>query len=204
MPRKRNIPKNCEWCGRSFLANKQTRKFCGKSCSTKSRITPETRERSRQVMLRIIARPEVQEKLQAHLRSSSNPLLNPINKRKAQIVLRELGYPTLTGGNGRGPTIPQRLLAERLGWVMEYPIRTGSRAGIPMCYKVDIAEPILKIAIEVDGHSHKGAKARQLDAKRDAILSGMGWRIIRVQNEQVMKSLPAVIERVMELVKSST
>ena len=54
----------------------------------------------------------------------------------------------------------------------------------PTCYKVDIGNEALKIAIELDGQSHYG-KRKELDAKKDAMLVSLGWKVYRVKNWQV-------------------
>ena len=100
----------------------------------------------------------------------------------------------------------QRLLSQRLGWPTEYAIKTKMprSSGYPTCYKLDIAEPTLKIGIEVDGESHNGIAAQRRDAKKDKLLSRRGWTILRFKNKEVMSDIDAVVAKIMEVVKSST
>ena len=177
------------------------RQFCSRSCATTSRMAaPEARTRSREHMRRIRERADVQEKLRLHLASESNPLRNPDNRLKSTQANRERGFPHLNGGNGTAPPLPQKILADWLGWPMEHVVGTGEKGrGIPTHYKIDLANPKLRIAIEVDGKSHKGRKTRESDRKKDSFLEGKGWTVLRFQNEEVMDDL----ERVKSLIMSS-
>jgi very-short-patch-repair endonuclease len=56
--------------------------------------------------------------------------------------------------------------------------------GYPSHYKIDIAEPKQKIAIEVDGNSHHSRKA--LDTKKDAKLRSLGWIVLRFWNRDIL------------------
>jgi len=205
MPSKKCIPLICEWCREPFLGERPTRRFCGRSCAmTSVHQSPEWREKSRHIMLKIRKRPDVQQKLRLHLLSDSNPLRDPKNKRKAQIVLREMGYLTLNGGNGQ-LTVPQQLLSQRLGWTTEYTVPVKPRRkDLPTNLKIDIAEPLLKIAIEVDGHSHIGAKAKARDQKKDQFLAAQGWTVLRFWNREVLADIDAVVKAVLATVKCST
>lgn len=198
MPRKRHHARVCEWCGEPFMGLKPTSHFCSKRCSTTSRVTPEMRERSRRAMNEIRNRPEVQAKLAAHLASSRNPVKDPEVRAKAHAVLRSQGFPSLTGGNGRGPTEPQRLLAEAMGWPMEHVVPTGRprSPGLPTHYKLDIAEPSLMVAIEVDGHSHTTARVAAADARKEAFLRSRGWTVLRFSNRSVMTDMPTVLKAI--------
>jgi very-short-patch-repair endonuclease len=48
--------------------------------------------------------------------------------------------------------------------------------------------------VEVDGPVH--AEQVEYDAERDRILSGRGFRIVRVTNEEVKESLEEVLRRI--------
>jgi very-short-patch-repair endonuclease len=56
---------------------------------------------------------------------------------------------------------------------------------------VDFCAPSLRLVVEVDGACH--ASRRQADARRDAELCGLGYRVLRVQAALVMRDLPAVV-----------
>lgn len=152
-------------------------------------------------MSAVMAKPEVKAKIQAHLHSEGNPFRHPETQAKSQVRLREMGYPMLNGGNGRGPSQAQLLLANRLQWPMEWVVRTqmGARSGYPGHYKIDIADPATRTAIEVDGYSHQARAVKERDDRKDAFLMGRGWRVLRFLNHEILEDL----ERVVAIVRSS-
>jgi superfamily I DNA/RNA helicase len=94
------------------------------------------------------------------------------------------------GGNGTGLSKHERLLLNRLGegWKSNIivPCGKGCRGlGLPPHYKLDIANPTLKIAIEIDGHSHRH-RADQ-DMRKTTFLESQGWRVIRLLNREVLQ-----------------
>jgi hypothetical protein len=154
-------------------------------------------------MKELIARPEVQEKIQQHLRGPENPIFRPEVRAKALAVQREKGFSNLSGGNGKGLTVPQRLLAQRLAWPTEYVVATGE-GWKPEHYKLDLAEPTLRIAVEVDGQSHRSKKVAAADARKDRWLREHGWSVLRFWNSQIMDDFETVVAEIMEAVMSST
>lgn len=121
--------------------------------------------------------------------TAANPMSDPAVRAKMSASLRARGHrPPVRGGNGRGMTEPQRLLAEALGsgWEAEYviPTRAGRRGGLPTHYKVDIAHPTMLIAVEVDGQSHYSRRAE--DDRKTEFLAGLGWTVLRFSNRDVM------------------
>lgn len=47
-------------------------------------------------------------------------------------------------------------------------------------YRIDIAFPKQKLAVEVDGYRHKLASQRESDERKDDYLRERGWRIFRI------------------------
>lgn len=85
-------------------------------------------------------------------------------------------------GNGRSLTPTESGLLRLLspsGFVTGHVVSTGKDrpAGCPTNYKIDLAHPGAKIAIEIDGSSHKGRAAS--DARKDSVLVSKGWRVLR-------------------------
>ena len=85
---------------------------------------------------------------------------------------------------------------------MEVAIPTKSPRGgaFPTCYKLDIANEILKVGIEVDGNSHLAVARKEQDAKKDSFLSGLGWIVLRFKNRQVMDDLKGCVEMVLSTI----
>jgi very-short-patch-repair endonuclease len=59
-------------------------------------------------------------------------------------------------------------------------------------YIVDFACPSHRLIVEVDGagHAHSGQIAH--DQTRDAALRALGWTVLRVGNDEVLKDIDAV------------
>ena len=207
----------CERCGISFEREKRQR-FCGKSCSAQWRMsrpefvarlqTSKRSEACRQAMLRLRSNPEAMKHLREYLISDRNPFRNPATgqqlRQKATQSLAATGFAMLNGGNGTGPTKPQLALASLLGWPMEYVVPTGGLPGYPSHYKLDLANPERRIAIEVDGVSHLSKRVQAKDLKKTRFLEARGWTVLRFRNAEVLEDLPAVISRIRQASLYST
>jgi very-short-patch-repair endonuclease len=55
----------------------------------------------------------------------------------------------------------------------------------------DFAAPAVRVIVEVDGAYHRGRAAA--DARRDRKLRRLGWRVVRVEAEVVLRNLPAAV-----------
>lgn len=134
---------------------------------------------------------------------TNNPMFNPEVKERAMTTLRNSGKwkPSVRGGNGKALPVPQQLLAVALGWPTEHAVPTGMRflkIGHPTCYKIDIANPILKVAIEVDGRSHHSRKAQ--DARKTSFLESLGWTVLRFSNQEVTEHLEDCVQMVLSTI----
>lgn len=131
-------------------------------------------------------------------------MFNPDVKAKMVDSLKGRA-PKSRGGNGN-LSEPQMALLAALGdgWVVELAINTRDVRHLfdrpSNHYKADIANAALKIAVELDGFSHNSPKARALDAKKEAILSALGWKVFRFSNQQILSDMGSVTT----LLKSST
>jgi very-short-patch-repair endonuclease len=86
-------------------------------------------------------------------------------------------------------TIPQQLLLESLepGWIPEHPVPVKQRRpDLPTCLYLDLAIPIYKFAIEVDGGTHRMTIWKQRDAKKEAYLRSLGWTVLRFWNKDIL------------------
>jgi hypothetical protein len=98
--------------------------------------------------------------------------------------------PPWNGGEGRGLTLPQRLLWQALGgppWQPEYSIPVmPRRPDLPTCLYVDLALPERFVAIEVDGSSHRASVWRERDKRKTAYLASLGWTVLRFSNQDIL------------------
>ncbi len=70
------------------------------------------------------------------------------------------------------------------------------RRQVPLAgrYIADFCAPSVCLVVEVDGAYHEGRQ--RADARRDAVLRGLGYRVLRVDAECVMRSLAVAVARV--------
>lgn len=209
-------PKLCEFCKERPVSTPRNR-FCARSCSSRWRMTqPEIRAR--------LYNPEVRAKIGASrsrwLASPQGaadrtrlgklaPSTDPEVAAKISRTHRERGHkPSVRGGNGQGPTEPQRMLLEALGegWETEHIVPTGKprvAGGWPTHYKIDLACIEAMVAVEVDGMSHSSPKRRVADQRKDEFLRGLGWRVLRFSNQGVLSSLSTVMAEIRSLSTTS-
>jgi Protein of unknown function (DUF559) len=118
----------------------------------------------------------------------NNPMFKEecLNKMKKSMKGKKF---KVRGGNGTGPTVPEKMLADALGAKLNVAIKTGFRKVYPTVYKVDLAIPEHKIAIEVDGRSHGIKSRKEQDRKKEYLLRSLGWTVLRITNKEVISML---------------
>lgn len=202
---KQNPDQVCVVCSKPFHAThgRKAQQTCSRSCGRvlawqTSTAMPQNLQKARERL----TTPEAQARQQQWGNHPRNPIYNPIIRAKAQTMAREKGYRHLVGGNGH-LTIPQQLLAARLGWAVEVSIATQTGHS-PYRYIADIAEPTLKIAIEIDGRSHQSAQGKQRDMEKEACLQALGWHVLRFSNTHVLSALNDVVATILHVVASIT
>jgi very-short-patch-repair endonuclease len=165
--------------------------------------SPELREAQSKRMQLLRQDPSVQEKLRAYLEGPTNPLRDPAVIQKAQEAAAARGFEHLNGGNGKPIAQQQQKLFSMLGagWSLEYVLRTGM---VPHHYKIDIANPTAKVAIEVDGTGHQAKKIMEADRRKDLFLANQGWMVIRVRNEHVTPAVASSILKLSQAITSPT
>jgi hypothetical protein len=129
-------------------------------------------------------------------------MANPEVRAKVATKLRAMGWkPTIQGGNGKGPTIQEFLLASLLGWDLSVIVPTRSRhQGYPTHYKIDVGNKALKIAIEIDGHCHNAISRKAQDKKKQEFLESRGWQVLRFSNQEVSDNPQACVQQVLSLI----
>lgn len=63
-------------------------------------------------------------------------------------------------------------------------------------YVVDFYCPSEKLIIELDGDVHFSAAGVEYDQKRDEELRQLGFKIIRIENEDIFKATMAVLDKI--------
>jgi hypothetical protein len=143
--------------------------------------------------LRGVARPDTAKRMR-----ENNPMADPVNVLKVTQKMKGRTF-LARGGNGQ-LTKPQTLLADLLGFPTEYAISTVGAVGasLPPCYKVDLAVPHLKLAIEVDGRTHTSKKWKFLDHRKTEVLASLGWSVLRFWNQEVLQNTSEVVAKIQE------
>jgi very-short-patch-repair endonuclease len=67
-------------------------------------------------------------------------------------------------------------------------------------YIADFAWVAGRLVLELDGSTHHTEKGHTHDAHRDAYMQQRGWRVIRIENEDVYRNLEGVCEMIFSLV----
>lgn len=67
-------------------------------------------------------------------------------------------------------------------------------------FVLDFYCPALRLVVEVDGAIHEDAAVAGKDRERQRYLENYGYRVIRFQNETVLKDLALVLDRILEAV----
>jgi very-short-patch-repair endonuclease len=55
-------------------------------------------------------------------------------------------------------------------------------------FEVDFSWPEQRLIVETDGHRHHGTRAAfERDRERDALLTALGWRVVRITHRRLAK-----------------
>ena len=126
----------------------------------------------------------------------------------ADLLARRAGEPGARGCRRLAEVVG--LSEPRAESPMESRLRVGLvRAGLPVPHaqyviadeygfplaRVDLAYPVAKLAIEYDGAHHFDARRARLDRQRDADLAGLGWRTLRLIDDDLL-AMPQTVCRV--------
>jgi hypothetical protein len=158
-------------------------------------------ERKREMYARAVATrnasPSYHEAMSRKMRGARNPMANPASREKMRSSIIRLirqgvlvPYGGRPYGNGRSPTPAEaRLLAAFPQMRHEFIVPTGMGrgSGYPTHYKIDIADPVRRIAIEIDGSSHSSPARRMADMRKSSFLTALGWKLIRLSSRQVLR-----------------
>lgn len=211
--RKPLVEKVCEECGKTYYLKPMGQlsagqRFCSPSCSTRNRWKiPGFRENfiakikvSAGVKLKGRPQPYTAERMRRN-----NPTRNPETVEKIRRASKDRTF-LARGGNG-ALTQQQIALCQALGLpdsAMEYVIPAAKARehfpSLPPCYKVDLGISEVRLAIEVDGKTHKTKKWKYLDRRKTAVLNFIGWTVLRFWNEEVDQDLSRCVQMVLSTI----
>jgi hypothetical protein len=115
-------------------------------------------------------------------------------KQQQRALAVELGsrepFMRVRGGNGTGMSRVELLMRSILpeSFQYNYIVKTLQKrgSGYPYHYKLDFADPLQMICLEVDGYSHNTIQRQEQDRKKEALLQDLGWSVLRVSNKDVL------------------
>jgi hypothetical protein len=116
----------------------------------------------------------------------------------------ELALKRNRGGKGQGPSHREMQLADALNMSVHWVTPTGKPKPYPRHYTLDVASPFLKIAIEVDGPSHRVLSVKAADRRKTRLLRSYGWHVFRVTNDDVDKRFEETVNRLRKRVSNAT
>lgn len=191
----------CNYCGKKIINptknqkdtyRRRGRAYCSKKCG---------KEYARRIASKTMS--ETNKKYASERMKKNNPMKREEIREKVSKKLK--GHkPTVIYGNGRGLTQPQEKLLNLLlkyNAIPEYAVSTKGYIGsYPKNYKIDIALPEYKIAIEVDGNSHRAIKRKIEDMKKTELLENKGWKVIRFWNDEINKNVSKCLKEIEVLV----
>jgi len=135
---------------------------------------------------------------------ANNPTANPEWRKRMSALMSGRTF-LARGGNGT-LTRQQEVVGNAINLPMEYAIPTGpvkdQFKSLPNSYKVDIADPLRMLAIEIDGATHNTKKWRFLDKRKTEVLNALGWSVLRFSNQRVDSDLEAVLKEIREFTAS--
>lgn len=196
-----------------FVNRQPTRRFCGPSCSASWRMShPKireaflgraSREKARAGLVAFYAANDERAQRARERIGALNPMASAASRKKMSATLRRRGHkPVVRGGNGRPMPKAQAVLLAALGQGFEaehvVPTREPRKpGGYPTHYKLDIANPAARVAVEIDGGSHRAIARREADARKDQLLTALGWTMLRFTNKEVLASPSSVVAVIM-------
>ena len=80
--------------------------------------------------------------------------------------------------------------------VRQHHVEAGGRR-----FRLDLAYPELRVAIEVDGSQHDDVDVSENDDDRTALLERDGWTILRIRAQRLASDLPSLLRRLRSLVR---
>jgi hypothetical protein len=188
------------------------------------RLAPESRDkaliRTGVVAVRGLDRGEIVRRLAESLPGAATLHEGPIRRLAADgassgLVGLFLGAalaasePDEPGGDDRARSAAERFLFERLeslpatAGLFELNASLDIPFGPGRSMEVDLMSRALGLAIEVDGYYHfQGEDAYRRDRRKDVLLQGRGYLVVRVLAEDVVRRLEDVLDLILEAVAS--
>lgn len=138
-----------------------------------------------------------------------NPMRNKKSRELISLKCKLSGRKPTELKKGEKPKA-QKVLYDTLikyyprGWEYEYSIKFSDKEKLETNkrgYRIDIANPLAKIAIEVDGTTHFTDEGKIKDKEKNAFLLANKWSIIRFRNDIVLKRPEECVSKIIKFIK---
>jgi Protein of unknown function (DUF559) len=192
----KRVTRACPQCHAEFEvipASKKT--HCSKSCARRRLWKDPARRAMFQDAMATTSETQIQVASERMKRMNKNADF----RKKSDDGKRGKGFVGERGGNGT-LTREQIALLEATGYVPEYPVPTGNPSW--KCALMDLANPSLKIAVEVDGKTHLCRQQQNRDRIKERMLERLGWVVLRFTNEEVNEDINRVVEAIRSVEQS--
>lgn len=107
------------------------------------------------------------------------------------------------GGNGKLSEsqifLKERLDKLNLDFKYEGIIKTKNKYNLPFGIKIDLLNEKFKIAIELDGASHRNKNIKEKDERKNKFLLENGYKILRYENLEVFKNIDIIEKEIYNL-----
>lgn len=185
----------CEWCGVKFYRPSKAIRFCGNPCAAQWRG-----QAARKLA------PKVCEWCALEFqpaRTSARFCTKTCRARWVNSLPRE--KPTWSSDTQErrrqhkiergGLSEAQFSLWQELGseWLPEFWIAPLGAIPEVVSYRIDLAHPHHKVAVECDGRSHRRPSMIGMDQTRDDWLASVGWSVLRFSNQEILAGLNDVV-----------
>ena len=191
----------------SEFTSKETKDKIRARAKSRPPATPETNEKIRQTMKSVYANTDFPlKKNNANQFGKCNNFFgrshsNETKEKLSASATRWLKEAYATGkktspfailGNGKQLSCMENEVFKRVkkfGFKINYPIPFNKG-----CYKIDLAIPSIKLAVELDSKLHQLKKEQLRDKRKDAWLKSLGWAVKRIKTSKRLN--PCVISTI--------
>ena len=118
----------------------------------------------------------------------------PIKVQRRQVQLEQYAWRNRREQTESEARLWEALRGGKLG------VRFRRQVPVGGLYIVDFLAPSARLVVEVDGGYH--ARRARADERRDRNLARLGYRVLRLPADQVMRATQVAVQRVLEALRS--
>ena len=214
-----SLRNTCKQCGKLLVYSNTGRynhpkNFCNKSCATKYSWNNKTGIYNGQFSNKGKKRTEEFREKQSKYMKKNNPMYNKEHRNKMVNTIRKMALEgklknNFKYGNGKMSKAEEFIYKDLIKLDFEYNKGVSTKkykklfphAEIPFSYKADYINKELKIAIEIDGNSHRYDRVKIADKKKQDVFNFYGYIVLRFSNEEILNNKDRVLKEIVECMK---